>query len=283
MDSKFMNPAVPRERVNEVYQKIDEYLHGLNSKKIDVEKAYETIIDAPNLECNAILNVCKDRFADPRLSICKSSRVEKNKTRANEFYRQAVELDIEGMAEGGDKYAQVCLGWMYRYGKGVDLNDSRAVEWYRKATEQGYADGQYNLGSMYQYESIAVELYFKAAEQGHTDAQYHLGHIYRYGYGVDQNKLTAVKWYRKAAEQGHAAAQFCVGLMYQCGYGVEKIIQQQWNGIAKQRSKAMLMVNVILDGCISMETALIEIIQQQWNGIGKQRSKAMLLLNVNLD
>jgi len=42
-----------------------------------------------------------------------------------------------------------------------------------------------------------------------------------------------------------------------------KIIQPQWNGIAKQRSKNMLMLNIILERCTRMDGALIEIIQQQ--------------------
>jgi len=72
------------------------------------------IIDAPDSECNAILNVWKGRFADPELPFYKSSRVEKNQSRANAFYRKAVELDIEGTAEAGDQYAQACLGYMRR-------------------------------------------------------------------------------------------------------------------------------------------------------------------------
>ena len=47
------------------------------------------------------------------------SRVEKDELIAEEFYWKAVDLDIEEMAEAGDKYAQTYLGWMYRYGCGV--------------------------------------------------------------------------------------------------------------------------------------------------------------------
>jgi len=34
------------------------------------------------------------------------------------------------------------LGLMYQYGRGVDKNISTAVEWYRKAAEQGHANAQ---------------------------------------------------------------------------------------------------------------------------------------------
>jgi len=59
----------------------------------------------------------------------------------------AVYLDIERMAEAGDQYAQACLGWMHYYGDGVDENKSTAVEWFRKAAAQGYADAHNNSRS----------------------------------------------------------------------------------------------------------------------------------------
>ena len=38
---------------------------------------------------------------------------------------------------------------MYYDGRGVPQDDAEAVKWYRKATEQGYAKAQNNLGLMY--------------------------------------------------------------------------------------------------------------------------------------
>jgi len=38
----------------------------------------------------------------------------------------------------------------------------------------------------------------------------------------------------------------------------------------------MLILNLVLDRCMNMEKASIKIIQKQWNGIAKQRSKAIL-------
>ena len=228
MSGMFLNTAAPRGQINDLYQKIDEYLYGMNEKKIDMEKAYEIIIDAPNLESDTILICWNARFADPRLWGYKSSRVVKNERRANELYRKAVDINIEQMVEDGDQYACACLGWMYENGKGVDQNDSTAVEWYRKAAEQGHADAQYNLGWMYENgkgvdpnDSTAVEWYRKGAEQGLADAQCNLGSMYRNGKGVDENDSTAVEWYRKAAEQGDADAQCNLGLMYEYGEGVD--------------------------------------------------------------
>lgn len=67
---------------------------------------------------------------------------------------------------------------MYYCGQGVEQDYGKAVEWYRKAAEQGAASAQYNLGVCYEY-----------------------------GNGVEQNYGIAAKWYRKAAEQGHEQAK----------------------------------------------------------------------------
>jgi len=57
-----------------------------------MEKAYDIFIDAPNSESNAILHVWKGSIADPNwLGRYKSSRVDKNESRANAFYRKAVD------------------------------------------------------------------------------------------------------------------------------------------------------------------------------------------------
>ncbi len=69
---------------------------------------------------------------------------------------------------------------MYELGKGGLAQDAAmAVSWYRKAAEQGDADGQNDLGRMYE-----------------------LGKG-----GLAQDAATAVSWYRKAADQGNAPAQ----------------------------------------------------------------------------
>ncbi|MBR0185914.1 MAG: sel1 repeat family protein, partial [Synergistaceae bacterium] len=112
--------------------------------------------------------------------------------------------------EPTDAEAQNELGDKYYYAK----NYEEAVKWYHKATEQGYAPAQFNLGFMYcagygarQDYQEALKWYRKAAEQGNADAQTNLGAMYEDGEGVKQDKAEAVKWYRKAAKQGDTIAQ----------------------------------------------------------------------------
>lgn len=78
------------------------------------------------------------------------------------------------------------MGHLYEDGRGVEQNDKEAVEWYRKAAEQGYAPAQFALGCLY--------------EDGH---------------GVEQNEGEAIKWYRKAAAQGYKEALLYLGHLHE--------------------------------------------------------------------
>ena len=128
-------------------------------------------------------------------------------------------------SELGDPSDYLKLAKLYENGTGVSQNDSEALEWYRKAAENGNADAQIELGKRYfegrgvsTNEDEAVKWYTKAAENGNTDAQLALGDRYF----VEQKYSAAAKWYRKAAEQRISNAQYKLGLMYSQGQGVER-------------------------------------------------------------
>jgi len=132
-------------------------------------------------------------------------------------------------SELGDPSDYLKLAKLYENGTGVSQNDSEALEWYRKAAENGNAEAQIELGKRYfegrgvsTNEDEAVVWYRKAADKGNTEAQLELGDRYFEGRGVEQKYSTAAEWYRKAAEQGIARAQYQLGLMYSQGQGVER-------------------------------------------------------------
>ena len=70
------------------------------------------------------------------------------------------------------------MGVCYYNGQGVAQDYKKAVEWFSKAAEQGYASAQFNLGVCYEF-----------------------------GKGVPKDDKKAVEWFSKAAEQGYASAQ----------------------------------------------------------------------------
>jgi hypothetical protein len=116
---------------------------------------------------------------------------------------------------------------MYMTGRGVQQDYTAAAIWFRKASEQGYAFAQSNLGTLHrdgrgvpENDAEAVVWFRKAADQGDPVAQFLLGGQYATGQGVARDYAEALLWFQKAAEQGHPAARFYLGVMYAKGDGV---------------------------------------------------------------
>ncbi len=113
----------------------------------------------------------------------------------------------------------------------------KAVEWYKKAADQNYGEGQFNLGHCYEkglgvekdYKK-AIDLYLKAADNDNVNAMCKLGKHYKEGIIVEQDYEKAVKYLTKAAhyprEHFYNAAQGIssqlLGECYFYGLGVEK-------------------------------------------------------------
>lgn len=66
------------------------------------------------------------------------------------------------------------------------------------------------------------------AEQGDAEAQFILGSMYRDGQGVDKNLAETLKWWEKAAELGYVDAQFALGNIYSGGFGVTRDYVQSY-------------------------------------------------------
>ena len=64
------------------------------------------------------------------------------------------------------------------------------------------------------------------AEQGNAEAQFNLGSLYYQGWGVPQDYREAVKWLRKAAEQGHIFSQATLGTVY--AEGVQGVVEKDY-------------------------------------------------------
>jgi hypothetical protein len=84
------------------------------------------------------------------------------------------------------------------------LQDVRADE-----ADEAYKTGlrYYNGDGVKQDFTAAMEWFKKAADQGNAEAQCKIGSMYENGDGVPRDYAEAVKWYRKAADQGNAEAE----------------------------------------------------------------------------
>ncbi len=72
------------------------------------------------------------------------------------------------------------------------------------------------------------------AEQGNADAQWDLASLYHSGNGVPQDDVLAVQWFLRAAEQGHVGAQASLGAYYWAGRGAPEDLSKAyfWSLIA---------------------------------------------------
>jgi TPR repeat protein len=143
-----------------------------------------------------------------------------------------------------DPKIQTTIGNRYKTGEGAVKNYEEAVNWYRKAAEQGFAGAQNNLAVMYEkglgvpkddseaakwyqraaekQDAEAAKWYQRAAEKQDAHAQHSLGIMYLDGRGIPQDFEEAFKWIRKSAEQGHHGAFRDMGEMYWKGLGVSQ-------------------------------------------------------------
>ena len=93
-------------------------------------------------------------------------------------------------------------------------NFEESVKWYKLSAEQGNADAQNNLATMYaEGEGVqkdahkAKQLYERAAQQGNFDAPNNLGTMYLQGVGITRNYIRAYMWFHLGEMKGDRAAK----------------------------------------------------------------------------
>ena len=94
-------------------------------------------------------------------------------------YAQSTDIETTRlMAEQGDPYAQLYLGYMYDTGKGTVEDDAEAYIWYKISADYGLPAGQNSLGIMYSEGKVvprnhlaAYAFFYMAAVQSHEGAR----------------------------------------------------------------------------------------------------------------
>jgi hypothetical protein len=121
------------------------------------------------------------------------------------------------------------IGKMYEKGDDLPKSYKDAVNWYRKAAENGAGPVQVKFASLLlqakgvsaNYEE-ARRFCQKAAEQHYSPGTYCVGLLYQQGLGVAKDPPQAAKWFEEAANMGHAPAMLRLGEMYWKGEGVKQ-------------------------------------------------------------
>ncbi len=144
-------------------------------------------------------------------------------------------LPLRYKAVIGDAAAQFEIGSRYADGFGTAPNMPKAVEWYRRAADQGLAPAQYRLGSLLEHGrgtaknlTAAADLYKKAAEKGNTKAMYNLGVLHAQGMLGEPNFTEAAKWFRVAANAGVKDSQFNLAILHARGMGVATDLEKAY-------------------------------------------------------
>lgn len=155
----------------------------------------------------------------------------------------AAGMQFSDAAELGNMEAIYYIGMCLDYGNYTSDTAEGALDYYRKAAEQGNPDAQFIMGKIYftgrgyARELInkltdtdpekGMEWWKKAAAQGHAESLYQIALLTSNSEDVKSIPLKDVyENFRKAAEKGHAKAQYCLGLCYFNGWGVEKNLEQ---------------------------------------------------------
>jgi TPR repeat protein len=121
------------------------------------------------------------------------------------------------------------IGDMYQKGDELPQRLSEAINWYRKAAENGDGRVQVKLASLLLQDrsgtsnsAEAHRLCEKAANLHFSPGSYCMGQIYDHGWGVERDLSQAAKWYSEAANMGLAVAALRVGEMYWKGEGFKQ-------------------------------------------------------------
>ncbi|MDS1821269.1 tetratricopeptide repeat protein [Vibrio parahaemolyticus] len=212
-----------------------------------------------NLETQQVVYKISDTDLKDKLELSKAYLFGQGKEQdVEQGFSMLLELSLQGYAEAQSDLAELFVFSIQ--------DDKEAVKWYRKAAEQGHADAQHNLGTMYNQgkgvpknDKEAVKWYRKAAEQGHAEAQFQLGLMHTYGVGVLENHKKGLSWLRKAAEQEHATAQKLIGTMYVLGLGTpqNKTKAYMWFALSKYNGdkEASELMNNSLMNSINIDEA----------------------------
>lgn len=115
-------------------------------------------------------------------------------------------------------------------------NPKSAMQWYRKAADQGYPPAQVGIGDLYangygvREDHYRAQEWYKVATQlsRNQDAHFKVGEGFFRGLGAPQDYGRAVTHYQIAAKQGHPVAQYLMGSMYEAGWGITRDLIEAW-------------------------------------------------------
>jgi len=121
------------------------------------------------------------------------------------------------------------IGDIYQKGDDLPQSSTEAINWYRKAVDEGASGAQIKLAMLLLQGQDASSNYGevhrlceKAVAQHFSYAAYCMGQLYERGLGVERDLRKAVKWFTEAADMGLGVAVLRLGEMYWKGEGFKQ-------------------------------------------------------------
>ena len=184
---------------------------------------------------------------------------EKNSEKAVEWYTRAAEqgeqkliqlMSCDACIDSYD-HALTSLGSCYIYGEGVEKDETKAYELFRKAAELGNLSACFMVGEMYlggigveKNEKAAFTWLRKAAVEANTvtyaNACLLTGYCYDKGIGTSKDTDRALKFYKKALENAKANDDnelYAQGQYYMALHYLNKKDKEKYNEYIREAAK----------------------------------------------
>ncbi len=193
------------------------------SGTIDVAKAKPYFVKAAESD-DPLAKIYMAHLLDQ--GACQFSR---DSARAQLLARDVID-EVANLARSGDRDAMFAYASSLETALGIERDQSAAVNWMRKAAEQGHARAQFNMYRLCSTgigvtadSAEALKWLHSAVQQNDAHAIIRLGTLYLYGdQGFAKDLTRGLDLTRQAAEMGDWRAQCNLSYYYLSGYGVER-------------------------------------------------------------
>jgi TPR repeat protein len=115
----------------------------------------------------------------------------------------------EQTCQGGDARSCGLLAKMYDNGDGVQRDEGRATELYRKSCDMGFGPACYVLGMRLRFQgkdNLSITTFRRACDLGHADGCEMAGNGYRGGHYVPKDEQLANDLYKRGCTLGNKSA-----------------------------------------------------------------------------
>lgn len=140
------------------------------------------------------------------------------------------------LADTGDGWAKVRLGWMYQQGLGLSVDLAKAETLYREAHQAQASEAPYYLGCLYRTTKRyreALRYLEEAASSNNPSAAYWAYVMHRKGEGIERNWERAIQLLQHAAGLGHIFAKRDLAKLRATGhFGLLNVPRGWWDFFA---------------------------------------------------